>query len=373
MDIKQRILKFINVAGLTAFEPVVRLCFGDDPRDQLKKIFFYICVPVFTIFAFLAVWSAISPNIVTRSGTIPTPGEVWKEAGNLKTAHYEERNRQSEFYQQQRVMAGQLLAEAKLLKASSEATSDPAEASRLKAAASQKAQLALKSRERKYSGSPTFLDNILISLLTMFTGFFIASLIAIPLGILCGLSKSFNAAVNPFIQIFKPVSPLAWLPIVMIVVGGLYTLNPKDSIFFPEKAFISSAITVALCSLWPTLVNTAVGVASIDKDHLNVAKVLQLGPVARLFKIILPASLPLMFTGLRISLGVGWMVLVAADMLAQNPGLGKFVWDMFQNGSSQTLAQIMVAVFVIGFIGLLLDRVMLVLQKMVTFDSMATA
>jgi nitrate/nitrite transport system permease protein len=128
---------------------------------------------------------------------------------------------------------------------------------------------------------------------------------------------------------------------------------------------------VALCSLWPALINTSLGVASIDNDYLNVARVLKLGWWKKVRKIVIPSALPLIFTGLRLSLGVGWMVLIAAEMLAQNPGLGKFVWDMFQNGSSQTLAQIMVAVFTIGFIGFFLDRTMMVLQKAVSFDDAA--
>ena len=99
---------------------------------------------------------------------------------------------------------------------------------------------------------------------------------------------------------------------------------------------------VTLCSIWPTLINTAVGVASVDKDHLNVAKVLKLGWFKRIWKIVLPSSLPLIFTGLRLSIGVGWMVLVASDMMAQNQGLGKFVWDMYQNGDTQSTAQIII-------------------------------
>ena len=220
-------------------------------------------------------------------------------------------------------------------------------------------------KERSYAGKPTFFDQIVTSLETVFAGFLIASLIAVPLGILCGVSTRFYTAMNPLIQVFKPVSPLAWLPIVMILVSGLYT--SEDPLF--EKSFISSAVTVALCSLWPTLVNTALGVASVDRDHINVARVLKLSPMARVMKIVLPSALPLIFTGLRLSLGVGWMVLIAAEMLAQNPGLGKFVWDMFQNGSSETLAQIMVAVFTIGIIGFLLDRVMIALQNLVSFDT----
>ena len=140
-----------------------------------------------------------------------------------------------------------------------------------------------------------------------------------------------------------------------------------DPIF--QKSFINSAITVSLCSLWPTLINTALGVSSIDRDLMNVARVLRLKWTTTLFKVIVPASLPLIFTGLRLSLGVGWMVLIAAEMLAQNPGLGKFVWDEFQNGSSDSLGRIMVAVFTIGIIGFLLDRVMLALHQLVDFGS----
>jgi nitrate/nitrite transport system permease protein len=136
-----------------------------------------------------------------------------------------------------------------------------------------------------------------------------------------------------------------------------------------QKSFITSAITVALCSLWPTVINTAHGVASIDKDLLNVARVLRLTWTTRLVKVIIPASLPLIFTGLRLSLGVGWMVLIAAEMLAQNPGLGKFVWDEFQNGSADSLGRIMVAVITIGLIGFLLDRVMLAVHRLVDFGA----
>ena len=224
-------------------------------------------------------------------------------------------------------------------------------------------------KDRKYSGKPTYFDQIWTSLKTVFAGFLIASLIAVPIGILCGLSRTMNAAFSPLIQIFKPVSPLAWLPIVMILVSALYT--SKDPLF--EKSFISSALTVSLCSLWPTLVNTSLGVASVDPDHLNVARVLKLTWFTRVTKIVIPSALPLIFTGLRLSLGVGWMVLIAAEMLAQNPGLGKFVWDMFQNGSSATLAQIMVAVFTIGIVGFALDRMMVALQRMVSFDGAASA
>jgi nitrate/nitrite transport system permease protein len=150
-----------------------------------------------------------------------------------------------------------------------------------------------------------------------------------------------------------------------MVVSALYVST--DPVF--QKSFITSAITVALCSMWPTLINTTLGVSSIDRDLMNVAKVLRLKWTTTLFKVVIPASLPLIFTGLRLSLGVGWMVLIAAEMLAQNPGLGKFVWDEFQNGSSDSLGRIMVAVFTIGIIGFLLDRVMLTVHAFVDFGS----
>ncbi len=217
-------------------------------------------------------------------------------------------------------------------------------------------------RVRQYTGKPTYLDQIRTSLATVFTGFVLAALVAVPLGVLAGLSRTINAAINPLVQIFKPVSPLAWLPIVTMIVSAVYVSSEP----LLQKSFVNSAITVTLCSLWPALINTALGVASIDKDLMNVGRVLQLGWFTKVFKIVLPSALPLIFTGLRLSLGVGWMVLIAAEMLAQNPGLGKFVWDEFQNGSSESLARIMVAVLTIGVIGFLLDRTMLALQAAVT-------
>ncbi|EGW56003.1 putative nitrate ABC transporter, permease protein [endosymbiont of Tevnia jerichonana (vent Tica)] len=138
-----------------------------------------------------------------------------------------------------------------------------------------------------------------------------------------------------------------------------------------SKSFLTSAITVTLCCLWPTIINTTVGVNGVDKDLINVSRVLRLNATTKTFKIILPSAMPMIFTGLRLSLGIGWMVLIAAEMLAQNPGLGKFVWDEFQNGSSNSLARIMVAVLVIGLIGFLLDRGMLMLQRRTSWDKNA--
>jgi nitrate/nitrite transport system permease protein len=273
--------------------------------------------------------------VQTSLGSVPGPLAVWEQAGNLWQDHLRERDKEVAFYERLTARNEKLIAEG--------------HEDRVK--------------WRDYTGKPTYIDQIYTSLVTVALGFLIATVIAVPLGIASGLSRTFNGAINPLIQIFKPVSPLAWLPIVMILVSGLYTSS--DPLF--EKSFISSAVTVSLCSLWPTLINTAVGVASVDPDHLNVARVLRLSWPTTVRKIVIPSALPLIFTGLRLSLGVGWMVLIAAEMLAQNPGLGKFVWDMFQNGSSQTLAQIMVAVFTIGLIGFALDRIMIALQNAVSF------
>ena len=302
-----------------------------------RQLMAYSGLPVLACGLFLLGWSWLARHIEVSFGRLPGPHAVAVQVANLWSDHRAERQKEAAFYRRQDERRTKFL----------------------------KSHPASKWKERKYAGKPTYIDQIFTSLETVFAGFVMASLVAVPLGILCGLSRLCGLALNPFIQIFKPVSPLAWLPIVMILVSALY--NPKDPLF--EKAFLSSAITVALCSLWPTLINTALGVASIDPDYLNVARVLRLGWFQTVWKIVLPSALPLIFTGLRLSLGVGWMVLIAAEMLAQNPGLGKFVWDMFQNGSSQTLAQIMVAVFTIGLIGFALDRLMLALQKAVTFGA----
>lgn len=233
----------------------------------------------------------------------------------------------------------------------------------------------------QYAKPWTLPRQIVRSLLCVFTSFLLASAIAIPIGILCGLSPTFMAAMTPFIALFKPVSPLVWLPIIMIIIGG-FIPDPENNAllrFFDkipfiknyqiDPMFLSSAVTVALCSLWATLVNTALGVSSVDEDHMNVARVLRLGFWSRLFKIVIPTALPLIFAGLRISLGVGWMVLVAAEILSTSEGIGKFVNDMYTNGSSQSFAQMFVVVFIVGFIGMLLDRMMVVFQRLVSFDS----
>ncbi|MBK8176767.1 MAG: ABC transporter permease [Rhodospirillales bacterium] len=328
---------YLDILGLAWVAPIARLSTGENPREQLKQIWRLLGVPLAAIVIFLVLWGWIAPTVQTSLGAIPGPAQVWSEARALYADHVAEKAKAAAFYERQEQRNAERLAED--------------------AGASVKI--------RKYTGKPTYIDQIVTSLITVFTGFVFATLIAVPLGILCGLSPLVNAALNPLIQVFKPVSPLAWLPIVTMVVSAVYA--GSDQMF--EKSFLNSAITVTLCSLWPTLINTAVGVASIDKDLMNVGRVLQLRWWTKVRKLVLPSALPYIFTGLRLSLGVGWMVLIAAEMLAQNPGLGKFVWDEFQNGSSASLARIMVAVFTIGIIGFLLDRVMLAMQAAVTHSA----
>ena len=271
--------------------------------------------PLVGIGTFLALWAVLAPLVQTSLGALPGPGDVWTAFGGLMDEYGAARTAAAEA-----VAAGS-----------------------------------------SYSGPPTFIDQIFTSLETVALGFVLASIVAVPLGLVAGLSKRINAAINPLIQVMRPISPLAWLPIVTMVVSA--SITSSDPLF--AKSFVISAITVMLCSLWQTLINTAVGVASIDKDLLNVGKVLRLSWFAKLTKLVLPSAMPYIFTGMRLSLGVGWMVLIAAEMLAQNPGLGKFVWDEFQNSNDRSLARIMVAVVVIGLIGFALDRLMGIGQAMV--------
>ncbi len=316
---------------------------GDRMTSQFGAFSQVTLVPLGALLVFLMLWSAGARNVETSLGQLPGPAKVWEQTVRLYDEHREERVKQAAFEQRMQ----------KRLE---------------KAVAAGKPQEYLdRIAARRYTGAPTFVDQILTSLLTVATGFLLGSLIAIPVGILCGMSPTMYRALNPIIQIFKPVSPLAWLPLVTMVVSALYVTN--DPMF--EKSFLNSAITVTLCCLWPTVINTTVGVSSVSKDLLNVSRVLRLNWFTKTVKIVLPSAMPMIFTGLRLSLGIGWMVLIAAEMLAQNPGLGKFVWDEFQNGSSNSLARIMVAVFVIGGVGFLLDRSMLMLQRTVSWDKNA--
>lgn len=368
MALKETTVRVLHRTGLQVFEPLVRLAALEEPKQQLGRIAIHLGMPLLAMLGFLLLWSMAAARIETAYGTLPTPGQVWDEGGSLVEAHFETRRAEEAFYVDQQEQAAQYLAEAAALRAGLDGAAGR-ERVKLEKQIGRLEDRAERAGAKRFTATPTYLEQIVTSLKTVFTGFVLASLVAVPLGILCGMSPAFMSALNPLIQIFKPVSPLAWLPIVTILVGALYSTEPQEAWF--EKSFITSAITVALCSLWPALVNTAQGVSNVDRDHVNVSRVLQLTWFEHVRLIVLPSALPLIFTGLRISLGVGWMVLIAAEMLAQNPGLGKFIWDMFQNGSSQTLARIMVAVFTIGLIGFALDRGMVALQRCVTFEGAA--
>ncbi|MFW2542336.1 ABC transporter permease [Primorskyibacter sp. 2E107] len=329
--------KWFNVLGLAWVTPILKAAAGDNPRAQGKEIWRLLVVPLIAIVGFLLLWGTLAPKVQTSLGAVPGPAQVWEEAVNLHQDAQAKGVKQAKF-------------EAMVDKRNQRLI-DAGRADEVKDVA--------------YTGAPSYYQQIWTSIKTVFFGFLVATAVAVPLGIAAGLSPTANAAINPLVQIFKPVSPLAWLPIVTMIVSAVYATN--DGLF--SKSFLISAITVTLCSLWPTLINTALGVASIDKDLVNVSKVLKMNTYTKITKLVLPSALPLIFTGLRLSLGVGWMVLIAAEMLAQNPGLGKFVWDEFQNGSSSSLAKIMVAVFTIGIIGFLLDRVMYALQSLFTFTN----
>lgn len=534
--IKYPILKAIDVSGLTFLSPVVRLCYGEEPRVQMKKINQWILIPICAMALFVVVWAYGSKVVKTKSGSVPGPlatlkaGDSISKFGDyekakedayemtgeerdqaLKTARarllemdpiitaanetvkstkekhaadlvkrtsgltkqlatlketyntseqareatlaqlsttltpgnqsaYEsflakvkEHTRKTDlekeelakltkeikeindeksdtvaealfaqtraaeerqFLQKQIDQLTKQNKELKIASAQEKIDADSATLltltgpAALKAAeriAQDESRLA-KTEDSTYAGPKTLGYQVKRSILCVFTGFLIGSIIAIPIGILCGLNSTFMAAMTPFIAIFKPVSPIVWLPICLIIASAAVPA-PEDSTLMNwlwedawilhqydiNPAFIASAITVALCSLWATLANTALGVASIDKDHLNVARVLKLGFWPRLFKIVIPSALPLIFAGLRISLGVGWMVLIAAELLSSSEGIGKFVWDQFNNGASDSFAKLFVVVFVVGIIGLLLDRIMIVFQRLVSFEGSPTA
>lgn len=180
-------------------------------------------------------------------------------------------------------------------------------------------------------------------------GFGLAALVAVPLGFLIGMSRLFFQALDPFIQILKPISPLAWMPL------ALFTLKDSN---------VSAVFVIFICSIWPMLINTAFGVASVRKEWIDVSRTLEVNPLRKAFFVILPAAAPTIMTGMRISIGIAWLVIVAAEMLVGGTGIGYFVWNEWNNLS---IANILVAVLMIGVIGMLLDLCFARLQKAVTY------
>jgi nitrate/nitrite transport system permease protein len=533
--IKYRILRFLDVTGFAVFDPIVRLCFGEDPKKQVEAIMKFIVIPIFFICFCVWIWWTVAPQHKTKSGEVPTPDIVKQSAAiNHQFAHREDTKesdfllvgeeraatlaeveeeiaaasvilaeREAELATHEAAYTAQLeqrlaplqakldtlkdanrtvaaeqkaliAAEAQKIEAGTGSTGaliaairtesaskdkgraaetilkdqidvirsekyKPMEAARLavnaiadqvqflnkrvdmltsanrsikvaaandklaeteaKLAEATSAKVALSEAKKlvraedslerlegqQYAKAMTVYLQVKRSLFTVFIGFIVAAVIAIPVGILCGLSRIAMACLTPIISIFKPVSPVVWLLIFQIVVGAFFP-DPESHPFFLffnslpivgdlgiNPALVFSGCTVAMCAVWPALVNTALGVASIDKDHINVARVLKLNFWERLTKIIIPSAMPLVFAGLRISLGVGWMVLIAAEALSSSDGLGKFVWDEYQNGSSFSFANIIYACFVVGIIGFFLDRMMIVLQRFVSFDDGGTS
>lgn len=180
-------------------------------------------------------------------------------------------------------------------------------------------------------------------------GYGLAVLVAIPVGFLIGMSPLMSRALDPYIQILKPVSPLAWMPL------ALYTI--KDS-------GLSAIFVIFICSLWPMLINTVFGVSSTRKEWLNVARTLEVGPVRRAFTVILPAAAPTILTGMRISIGIAWLVIVAAEMLVGGTGIGYFVWNEWNNLS---ITNVITSILLIGVVGMILDQLLARAQRLVTF------
>jgi nitrate/nitrite transport system permease protein len=187
------------------------------------------------------------------------------------------------------------------------------------------------------------------SLARVLTGYLLAVSVAIPLGFLIGMSPLMSRALDPYVQILKPVSPLAWMPL------ALYTI--KDS-------GLSAIFVIFICSLWPMLLNTAFGVSSVRREWLNVARTLEIGPMKRAFTIILPAAAPTIVTGMRISIGIAWLVIVAAEMLVGGTGIGYFVWNEWNNLS---IANVIIAILMIGLVGMALDQMLALCARLVTF------
>ncbi|UII77774.1 ABC transporter permease [Flagellimonas sp. HMM57] len=338
------------------------------PKFEFKSVLKKLIIPLISILAFFGIWhigsdilrqreidfrvektlqdqgqvaaNALQACFATggldcQTNTLPSPSQVWASVKTLVADHYIIKQDKLDFIAKTEALNTKRLEKGK----------EPI----------------------VYTGRPSFIDIVLTSLKTVFAGFLLAFFIAVPIGIVIGLSNTLRNAINWFIQVFKPVSPVVWYLLVFMIVKTLLIGTSSDN------SFVISFISVGLCSMWATLVNTAMGVSSVDKDYINVAKVLKLGPIQKVFKVILPSSLPLIFTGLRITLSVAWMVLIAIELLAQSPGLGLFVWEEFQNGANDSNSKIIVAMFVIGIIGFLLDRIMLWIQNAVSFNKNATA
>ncbi|SEM22209.1 nitrate/nitrite transport system permease protein [Aquimarina amphilecti] len=359
---KDRSIHILNFVGLGFFEPAIRLATGEEIKKNLVALLKKVLLPILSVGLFLLLWHSGATYLynVEKDARIEKALADQGEVGALEMRTCIESGDIS-------CQPNTLPSPAQVWTAYKSLLADHAVISDKKVAFAEKVAATNAQRQEQglaaitYTGRPSFVDQIFTSLKTVFAGFLLALFIAVPIGIMLGLSKTLRSSVNWLIQIFKPVSPVVWLLLVFMIVKTLTRGSDSDS------SFIISFISVGLCSMWATLVNTSMGVSSVDKDYINVAKVLQLSVAQKVFKIILPSSFPLIFTGLRITLSVAWMVLIAIELLAQSPGLGSFVWEEFQNGANDSNSKIIVAMFIIGIIGFLLDRIMLTIQKFVTF------
>src|SRR5688572_27421831 len=187
------------------------------------------------------------------------------------------------------------------------------------------------------------------SIARVLAGYLLAVAVALPIGFLIGMSPLMSRALDPFIQVLKPISPLAWMPL------ALYTIRDSG---------ISAIFVIFICSVWPMLLNTAFGVGSVRKEWLNVAKTLEMGPGRTAWRVILPAAAPTILTGMRISIGIAWLVIVAAEMLVGGTGIGYFVWNEWNNLS---ITNVITAILFIGLVGMALDQVMAWLQRLVSY------
>ncbi len=361
---ESKIIKAFKWVGLGFFEPLIKLIQGKEVEKNIRLVFKKIIVPILSVFIFLGVCNFGADYLykIERERKIEKTRQVQGDEAALQM--------------QECIDSGEPSCKPNSLPSPEDVKNgaialwkDHQSIAVKKAEFKEKTAAINEKREKQgldpivYTGRPSFVDQILTSLETVFAGFLLAALLAIPAGIVLGLSETLRTSLNWIIQILKPVSPVVWLLLVSMVVKTVLANSDSD------KAFIISFISVGLCSMWATLVNTAMGVSSVDKDYLNVSKVLRLSVLSNVFKVVLPASIPMIFTGLRITLSVAWMVLIAIELLAQSPGLGSFVWEEFQNGANDSNAKIIVAMFVIGFIGFLLDRIMMFIQKLVSFEN----
>lgn len=190
---------------------------------------------------------------------------------------------------------------------------------------------------------------LLYSLKRVLTGYLLAALVAIPIGFLIGMSPLMHKALDPFIQVLKPISPLAWMPLALFIL--------KDS-------EVSSVFVIFICSIWPMLINTAFGVSSVKKDYINVARTHELGSMRTAFLVILPAAAPTILTGMRISIGIAWLVIVAAEMLVGGTGVGYYVWNEWNN---LDLTSVIFSILMIGVVGMVLDMLLARATKLVQY------